>query len=209
MCVFLLKMFFRHLAFVVLGCFGITFAINSTHHRPDRPHMWDSIQLLFVGRGHQSHYCHEFLFSFLFSVFFVIDDVGWTDVGYRNGSEMLTPNLDEMSRSGVILNNYYVQPVCSPSRAALMQGRFPFHTGMQHYLTLSPAGRGHMPLDVPTAAEILEDVGYESYMVGKWHLGYSDFAYTPTKRGFRSHVGYYQVRCIFFAGLPKIVETLC
>eukprot|EP00007_Cunea_sp_BSH-02190019_P007656 CAMPEP_0174237238 /NCGR_PEP_ID=MMETSP0417-20130205/7401_1 /TAXON_ID=242541 /ORGANISM="Mayorella sp, Strain BSH-02190019" /LENGTH=509 /DNA_ID=CAMNT_0015315967 /DNA_START=1 /DNA_END=1527 /DNA_ORIENTATION=+ len=125
-------------------------------------------------------------------VVFLIDDLGWTDVGYRNGSEMRTPTLDALASDGILMQRYYTQPVCSPSRSALMQGRYPFRTGMQHYSTIKPASTAHMPLDQPTLAELMREAGYRTHHVGKWHLGYASFNYTPTARGFESHVGYYQ-----------------
>ena len=64
-------------------------------------------------------------------VFILADDVGWDDVGWRNPF-MRTPTLDRMAREGMILNQSYVQPSCSPSRAALMSGRYPYHLGLQH-----------------------------------------------------------------------------
>jgi arylsulfatase A-like enzyme len=121
-----------------------------------------------------------------------MDDVGYADVGYASGSGMLTPNIDSLRASGVALDRYYAQPVCSPTRSALMQGRFPFRTGLQHYTTLKPATTAHMPLDVPTVAELLNELGYRSHAIGKWHLGYAKDEYTPMGRGFESHVGYYQ-----------------
>ena len=61
-------------------------------------------------------------------LFVLADDLGWIDVGYH-GSRARTPNIDELAADGVILDNYYVQAVCTPTRAALMTGRYPIHTG--------------------------------------------------------------------------------
>ena len=61
-------------------------------------------------------------------LFVLADDLGWIDVGFH-GSEAKTPNIDRLAADGVVLNNYYVQPVCTPTRAALMTGRYPIHTG--------------------------------------------------------------------------------
>lgn len=58
----------------------------------------------------------------------VIDDLGWSDVGY-NGAKFKTPNMDKLASEGVILDNYYVQPICTPTRSALLSGRYPIHTG--------------------------------------------------------------------------------
>lgn len=58
----------------------------------------------------------------------VIDDFGWSDVGFH-GSKIATPNMDKLASEGVILDNYYVQPICTPTRSALLSGRYPIHTG--------------------------------------------------------------------------------
>lgn len=124
-------------------------------------------------------------------VLMVLDDLGWDDVGYH-GSDFPTPNIDALAEQGVRLERYYVQQVCSPTRSALLSGRHPFHTGMQHRHTLLPGGTGHLPLNATTVAEALGKVGYRTHAIGKWHLGYASWKYTPTGRGFESHAGYLQ-----------------
>lgn len=59
----------------------------------------------------------------------VVDDLGWSDIGYNNITNIRTPNIDQLATEGVILNNYYVQAVCTPTRSALMTGIYPIHTG--------------------------------------------------------------------------------
>ena len=63
-------------------------------------------------------------------LFILADDLGWSDVGFH-GSVIQTPNIDKLAREGVILDNYYVQPLCTPTRSALMTGRYPIHTGIK------------------------------------------------------------------------------
>ena len=58
----------------------------------------------------------------------VVDDLGWSDVGFH-GSKIETPNIDKLAAEGVVLDNYYVLPVCTPTRSALLTGRYPIHTG--------------------------------------------------------------------------------
>jgi len=130
-------------------------------------------------------------------VFMVLDDIGWSDVGYH-GSDFPTPHIDELATTGVRLEKYYVQQVCSPTRSALMTGRYPFRTGLQHCTTLAPGSEARIPADVPTLAEALKDVGYSTAMIGKWHLGYASWDYTPTGRGFHSHAGYFQGEVDYF-----------
>merc|ERR1719375_1275315 len=101
-------------------------------------------------------------------VMMVLDDVGWSDVGYH-GSDFPTPNIDRLATEGVRLEKYYVQHVCSPTRSALMTGRYPFRTGLQHCTTLHPGSEAHIPAESPTLAEALRGVGYSTVMIGKWH----------------------------------------
>ena len=125
-------------------------------------------------------------------VLMVIDDVGHADLS-MNGGDFPTPHLDALAATGVNMRRMYVQPVCSPTRSALMTGRYPFRTGLQHYTTLLPGGTAKLPLAPhQTLAELMAGAGYSTAAIGKWHLGYSKWAYTPTGRGFDSHVGYLQ-----------------
>lgn len=122
-------------------------------------------------------------------IFIVADDLGWNDVGWRN-SLILTPNLDALAHEGVILNQSYVQPICSPSRSAFMTGYYPYHIGTQNYviLKMSPVG---VPARFVFLPEFLKTLGYSTHLVGKWHLGFCNWSYTPTYRGFDSFLGYY------------------
>lgn len=122
----------------------------------------------------------------------VLDDVGWADVSYH-GSDFPTPVIDRLAtEEGVRLDNFYVQSTCSPSRSALMSGRHPFHTGMQHFFTLVPGTAAALPLEQPTIAEVLKESGYSTHAIGKWHLGAARWSNTPTERGFDTFLGYMQ-----------------
>ncbi|XP_046566661.1 arylsulfatase J-like [Haliotis rubra] len=122
-------------------------------------------------------------------VFIVADDLGWNDVGFRN-PQMITPNLDRLAKAGVILNSSYVQPLCSPSRSCFMSGYFPYHTGLQDSGIPIDAAK-FLPANLTTIPQKLKQLGYDAHMIGKWHLGFCNWKYTPTERGFDSYLGYY------------------
>lgn len=122
-------------------------------------------------------------------LFIVADDLGWNDVSWHN-PDIMMPTLDKLARKGVILNASYVQPQCSPSRGALMTGYYPFHIGMQHGIVNRYQPK-YMPKEKETLPEALKKLGYATHMVGKWHLGFCNWSYTPTHRGFDSFYGFY------------------
>ncbi len=122
-------------------------------------------------------------------VFLLIDDLGYADCGFNGGKDIHTPNIDKLAREGTILDSLYVQPVCSPTRAALMTGRYATHTGV--YTIVRPHATWGLPLAERTLANALKDVGYQTAITGKWHLGEFEPAYLPTARGFDHHYGHY------------------
>lgn len=92
-------------------------------------------------------------------------------------------------RSGLILKNHYVHPTCTPSRAALLTGRYSINTGLT--FAMFPGSVAGLPPDMATMPQLLRRAGYEAHMVGKWHLGHSQPRQGPVGRGFQSHVGSY------------------
>ena len=122
-------------------------------------------------------------------VFLLIDDLGYADCGFNGGKEIQTPNIDKLAGAGTVLESLYVQPVCSPTRAALMTGRYTTHTGV--YTIVRPHATWGLPLTERTLANALHDAGYATAITGKWHLGEFEPAYLPTARGFDHHYGHY------------------
>ncbi|KAL8618779.1 hypothetical protein ACOMHN_000207 [Nucella lapillus] len=122
-------------------------------------------------------------------VMIVVDDLGWNDVDWRDSS-LHTPVLRQLAAQGVVLNQSYVQPVCSPSRAAFLSGFYPYHMGLQHD-SLRATQKAYMPGNITTLPQHLQKLGYRTHMAGKWHLGFCNWQYTPTYRGFDSFVGFY------------------
>ena len=124
-------------------------------------------------------------------VLFLVDDMGWWQVGFSDGvtSPVPTPHSDRIAAEGVNLSQFYVMPVCSPTRACLMTGRFPWKNGMEVRPTATSAHG--MLLDERTIAQALGDAGYATWMVGKWHLGEWHHEHLPCQRGFQHHYGHY------------------
>lgn len=129
-------------------------------------------------------------------IFIVADDLGWGDVGWH-GSEIPTPHLDRLAQSGARLESFYVLPVCSPTRAALMTGRYPIRHGLQVGV-VRPWAQYGLPLEEQTIAEGLKSVGYATAIVGKWHLGHMAPEYLPTRRGFDHQYGHYNGALDYF-----------
>ena len=115
-------------------------------------------------------------------IFIMVDDLGNADLGYRGG-EVKSPNIDKLAGEGVRLESFYGEPVCTPSRAALMTGRYPMRYGLQT-LVIFPSHTYGLATDERTLPQALKEVGYKTLMVGKWHLGHADKKYWPQNRGF-------------------------
>ena len=120
-------------------------------------------------------------------VYIMADDLGWKDVGFH-GSDIKTPNIDKLAEAGVRLEQFYVQPMCTPTRACVMTGRYPFRYGLQTVVIPSSAKYG-LPTDEWLLPQALKEAGYKTAIIGKWHLGHGDRKYWPKQRGFDYQYG--------------------
>ena len=114
-------------------------------------------------------------------IYILADDLGWADVGFH-GSDILTPNIDELAKSGARLEQFYVQPMCTPTRAALMTGRYPLRYGLQTLVIPASLSYG-LPTDEWLLPQALKEAGYTTAIVGKWHLGHAKREFWPKQRG--------------------------
>lgn len=123
-------------------------------------------------------------------LFILIDDMGWKDVACCGSEFYETPNLDKLAEEGVRFTNAYAScPVCSPTRASILTGKYPARLGLTNYIGGKAKGKlidapyiDHLPLEEITIARALKNNGYRTYHVGKWHLG--NEMYYPEKHGF-------------------------
>jgi arylsulfatase A-like enzyme len=130
-------------------------------------------------------------------VYFLVDDMGRADCGFMGGKEIRTPQIDKLAAAGARLDSYYVQPLCSPTRAALLTGRYPMRYGLQQGV-VKPWAQYGLPLEETTLADDLKTAGYVTGIFGKWHLGHSRSEYLPTRRGFARQYGHYNGALDYF-----------
>jgi arylsulfatase B len=143
--------------------------------------------------------------SAIFTV--LIDDLGYSDtqIGGRNPKSP-TPTLGQLAKEGVVLTSHYVYKYCSPTRRAILSGRFPNH--------LNPGGNGqapvcsnYLPIDATLISEKLRSAGFGTHFIGKGHLGYQTTDHLPINRGFDSHVGYLQAAEQYEHGLMWVCNV--
>ena len=124
-------------------------------------------------------------------ILIMCDDLGYGDLSCYGHPTISTPNIDRMAAEGMKLTQFYTgAAVSSPSRAAIMTGRYPIHTGMygDQRDVLSPVSTSGLPQSEQTMGSLLRDAGYVTACIGKWHLGHLD-GYLPTDHGFDYYYG--------------------
>mgnify|MGYP001133554185 CR=1 FL=1 len=122
-------------------------------------------------------------------VLFLTDDQGYGDLGCMGAADLKTPHLDRLAASGVRFTDWYSNsPVCSPSRASLLTGRYPGNAGVRSILAGHRTATG-LPPEVPTLAAALKKLGYQTAMFGKWHLGLAQGS-RPEDHGFDEWLGF-------------------
>ena len=122
-------------------------------------------------------------------IVFMTDDQGYGDLSCMGTTDFLTPHIDELATTGARFTNWYSNsPVCSPSRASLLTGRYPGNAGVRAILAGHRKATGLTP-EAPTIATAVRDLGYQTAMVGKWHLGLDEKC-RPNQNGFDYFYGF-------------------
>jgi len=132
----------------------------------------------------------------------IADDLGWADVGFHGNTEIATPSLDRLAAEGMELNRFYTTPICTPTRAALMTGRDPMRMGVAYGVIQAWDNHGVNPEEHFMPQSFLA-AGYQTAMVGKWHLGHSQPGHHPNNRGFEHFYGHLQTEVGFYPPFSK------
>ncbi len=135
-------------------------------------------------------------------VIIVADDLGFADVGFK-GSPIATPNLDRLAKEGVLLNRFYTSPICSPTRAALMTGRDPIRLGVAYSVVL-PWDSGGVHTTEHFMPQSFQAAGYQTAMMGKWHLGHAQQSLHPNNRGFEHFYGHLHTSVGFYPPFSSV-----
>ena len=129
-------------------------------------------------------------------VILLADDLGWADLGFR-GSDIQTPNIDRSAREGLTLNRFYSMPICTPTRSALMTARDPMKLGTI-YAGFQPWQNGGVSPEEHFMPESFRAAGYQTAMIGKWHLGHTIEPLVPTSRGFDHFFGHLNTQVDYY-----------
>ena len=129
-------------------------------------------------------------------IIFLVDDLGWNDISLK-GAPIETPAIDSLFIEGVSMDRFYATPICSPTRAALMTGRDPLRLGISYSVVMPWMNNGVHP-DEHFMPESFKAAGYQTAMVGKWHLGHSQEIFHPNSRGFDNFYGHMHTEVGYF-----------
>lgn len=133
----------------------------------------------------------------------VADDLGHGDLGVMGSRDIRTPHIDSLAREGVRFSHAYANaPVCSPTRAALLTGRYQQRAGVDRVIYADERERG-LTLDALTLPEVLKLKGYRSAIIGKWHLGYPR-EFFPTRQGFDEFFGFVSGNVDYFQHTDRL-----
>ena len=123
-------------------------------------------------------------------IFVLPDDLGWADVTWNNKKTLSTPFLNDLTLNATVLKQAYSTHRCTPSRASMLTGRYAFRYGLgsDPLAWVEPKG---LSLGEKLLPELLQNEGYGTHAVGKWHLGFCNASYHPNNRGFDTHYGHY------------------
>lgn len=129
-------------------------------------------------------------------VILLADDLGFADLGFR-GSDIETPHIDRLAREGLTLNRFYSMPICTPTRSALMTARDPMKLG-SIYAGFQPWQNGGVSPDEHFMPQSFQAAGYQTAMVGKWHLGHTIEPLVPNARGFDHFFGHLNTQVDYY-----------
>ena len=122
-------------------------------------------------------------------LFVLMDDLGYSDIAYNTYDiPHATPRTTALAETGVILTHYYSENECTPARAAILTGRYPLSTGVQHEC-IKPTSEWGLPVEERLVSNYLQSMGYKTHIVGKWDIGHFAEELWPTRRGFESFFG--------------------
>ncbi|MDP3071946.1 MAG: sulfatase [Opitutaceae bacterium] len=136
-------------------------------------------------------------------IFILVDDQGYYDLGCTGATEVKTPRIDALAAAGVRFTDYYAAaPICSPSRAGILTGRYPRRSGLEAWVQRADSTRG-LPASELTLAQLLKSRGYATACIGKWHLGFTP-ELRPQRKGFDHYFGLLHnldgVETVYFQG---------
>ena len=129
-------------------------------------------------------------------IILLADDLGWADLGFR-GSDIETPHIDRLAREGLTLNRFYSMPICTPTRSALMTARDPMKLGTI-YAGFQPWQNGGVSPEEHFMPQSFQAAGYQTAMIGKWHLGHTYEPLVPTSRGFDHFFGHLNTQVDYY-----------